>query len=83
MPYESIPSKFELALKEECPDLYEGLIKFVRDAELNDFAVRFFVLINTFKILEDLYDKEGRAGLRNFEKTRVLAKDAHENAHGN
>lgn len=84
VPYEPImPSKFELAVKEEIPDLYEDLIKYIRNAKLNEFPIRLFFLMKAFELLEDIYDKEGRVGLRNFEKTRIMTKDAYENADGN
>lgn len=78
------PIKFELAVKEELPELYENLTKYLADgfsADSKDFVIRLYFSMELLKLLEDLYNKEGREGLRNFRKTQILANAAHENSH--
>lgn len=78
------PIEFELAVKEELPELYESLTKYLADgfsADSKDFVIRLYFSMELLKLLEDLYDKEGREGLQNFRKTQILANAAHENSH--
>ena len=78
---EQAPSKFVIAVREELPKLYEDLTAFLGSSEPEDFLARLYFSMELLKILEDLYDKEGRAGLRKFGEIGILSNSAHENSH--
>ena len=78
---EQTPSKFVIAVHEELPKLHEDLTAFLGSSEPTDFIARIYFSMELLKILEDLYDKEGRAGLRKFGKIGIRANSAHENSH--
>lgn len=82
VPYEPImPSKFELAVKEELPEAYDAIRRLLAESSIEKFFTNLYVAMVTMSLFSDVYDKQGREGLRNLREKHVSVDPSHENAH--
>lgn len=65
------PTKFELAIQEELPELYDNMRALLSETSLEKYFVNLHIVVGTLDELEEIYDKEGRVGLRKFGKTSI------------
>ena len=74
-------NKFELALQEELPEAYTAIQKLLAESSTEKFFTNLYVVMVAISLFSDVYDKQGREGLRNLREKHVSVDPAHENSH--
>ena len=74
-------NKFELALQEELPEAYDAIQKLLAESSIEKFFTNLYVVMVVVSLYSDVYDKQGREGLRKLREKHVSVDPAHENAH--
>ena len=75
------PTKFELALQEELPEAYTAIQGLLAESSTEKFFINLYIVMVVMSLYSDVYDKQGREGLRNLREKHVSVDPAHENAH--
>ena len=74
-------NKFEIAVQEELPEAYDAIRKLLAESSIEKFFTNLYVAMVYMDLLADVYDKQGREGLRNLREKHVSVDSAHENSH--
>lgn len=75
------PTKFELALQEELPEAYTAIQGLLAESSTEKFFTNLYIVMVVVSLYSDVYDKQGREGLRKLREKHVSVDPAHENAH--